>query len=187
MIPGPAPGRWASPTMAVPIRTKMPVPIIAPMPSAVRSQAVRVFFKRCSGWSASARICSMDLVLKSRLITVCPQAAGMAKRAVSINKLLSHWGKYSRLISTRLRGRLAVFAFHGPPYFTVHVPMALWRGRRVRKASNNRRWRGCRSKRNSGCHWMPRKKRWAGDSIASTIPSGAKALAINDGATALTD
>ena len=46
MIPGPAPGRWISPTMAVPIRTKMPVPMIAPMPSAVRSQAVRVFFKR---------------------------------------------------------------------------------------------------------------------------------------------
>jgi hypothetical protein len=34
---------------------------------------------------------------------------------------------------------------------------------------------------------MPRKKRWTGDSIASTIPSGARALAINDGATALTD
>src|SRR6185503_20974789 len=56
-----------------------------------------------------------------------------------------------------------------------------------RNASNNLRWRGCRSKRNSGCHWMPRKKRWFGDSIASTIPSGARALAINDGATALTD
>src|SRR5437868_7235808 len=56
-----------------------------------------------------------------------------------------------------------------------------------RKASNNLRWRGCRSKRNSGCHWMPRKKRLVGDSIASTIPSGARALATNDGATALTD
>jgi len=34
---------------------------------------------------------------------------------------------------------------------------------------------------------MPRKKRWVGDSMASTIPSEAKALAINDGAMALTD
>ncbi len=67
-----------------------------------------------------------------------------------------------------------------------HAPRLVARAAR-RKASNNRRWRGCRSKRNSGCHWIPRKKRWAGDSIASTIPSGARALTTNDGATALTD
>ena len=34
---------------------------------------------------------------------------------------------------------------------------------------------------------MPRKYRCAGDSIASTTPSGATALAINDGAMSLTD
>ena len=63
-MPGPAPGRWASPTMAVPISTKIPVPIIAPIPSAVRSQTVKVFFSRCSGRLESARICSMDFKRK---------------------------------------------------------------------------------------------------------------------------
>ena len=68
MIPGPAPGRWASPTIAVPISTKIPVPMIAPMPSAVRSQAVSVFFSRWSGWSASDKICSIGLVRHSLAI-----------------------------------------------------------------------------------------------------------------------
>ena len=40
----------------------MPVPIMAPMPSPVRSQAVRLRLRRCSGASESARICLMDLV-----------------------------------------------------------------------------------------------------------------------------
>src|SRR5512146_2464540 len=36
MIAGPAPGRSASPTMAVPVVAKIPAPIVAPTPSAVR-------------------------------------------------------------------------------------------------------------------------------------------------------
>ena len=35
-IAGPAPGRAASPTMAVPVVAKMPAPMVAPTPSAVR-------------------------------------------------------------------------------------------------------------------------------------------------------
>src|SRR4026207_1835884 len=41
------------------------------------------------------------------------------------------------------------------------VPRSVARAAR-KKASNNRRWRGCRSKRNSGGHWIPGKKRGGG-------------------------
>ena len=37
---GPAPGRAASPTMAVPVVAKIPAPIVAPTPSAVRCHLV---------------------------------------------------------------------------------------------------------------------------------------------------
>jgi hypothetical protein len=36
MMAGPAPGRSGSPTMAVPVVAKMPAPMVAPTPSAVR-------------------------------------------------------------------------------------------------------------------------------------------------------
>ena len=80
-MPGPAPGLCASPTTAVPISTKIPVPMIAPMPSMVRSQAVSVFFRRYSGRSLSARISSMDLVRSSGLDThVLQQGEGILKK-----------------------------------------------------------------------------------------------------------
>src|SRR5215207_1909925 len=40
-IAGPAPGRAASPTIAVPVVAKMPAPIVAPTPSAVRCHLPR--------------------------------------------------------------------------------------------------------------------------------------------------
>src|SRR5438445_11638210 len=59
-------GAWKySPAAAVPVKTKMPEPIIAPTPSAVRDQGPSVFFSRCSGASASANNLSMLLTLKS--------------------------------------------------------------------------------------------------------------------------
>ncbi len=39
---GPAPGRAASPTMAVPVVAKMPAPMVAPTPRAVRCHLPRV-------------------------------------------------------------------------------------------------------------------------------------------------
>ena len=54
-----------SPAAAVPVRTKIPEPMMAPMPSAVSDQGPRVFFRRCSGSSASAISLSMDLQQKS--------------------------------------------------------------------------------------------------------------------------
>src|SRR5215468_5741928 len=49
------------PAIAVPTTVKIPEPITAPMPSAVRETGPRVFFSRRSGSSASAISLSMDL------------------------------------------------------------------------------------------------------------------------------
>src|SRR5687767_14404216 len=44
MIAGPAPGRSGSPTMAVPVVAKIPAPIVAPTPNAVRCHLPSVRF-----------------------------------------------------------------------------------------------------------------------------------------------
>ena len=52
------------PPMAVPMTVKMPEPMTAPMPSAVRETGPRVFLSACSGRSDSEISLSMDLVAK---------------------------------------------------------------------------------------------------------------------------
>ena len=47
------------PPMAVPMTVKMPEPMTAPMPSAVRLMGPRVFLSACSGSSLSAMSLSM--------------------------------------------------------------------------------------------------------------------------------
>jgi len=54
-----------SPAAAVPVRTKIPDPIMAPMPSAVSDQGPRLFLSRFSGASASEISLSMDFLAKS--------------------------------------------------------------------------------------------------------------------------
>src|SRR5690349_8811172 len=54
-----------SPAAAVPVSTKIPEPMIAPIPRAVSDHGPSVFFSRCSGASASASNLSMLLTLKS--------------------------------------------------------------------------------------------------------------------------
>ena len=49
---------------AVPVRTKIPVPMIAPMPSSVRSIAVSVRFSAFAPLSASPTSCSIDFVFR---------------------------------------------------------------------------------------------------------------------------
>ena len=49
------------PAMAVPMTVKIPEPITAPMPRAVRDQGPRVFFKECPGSSESRINLSLDL------------------------------------------------------------------------------------------------------------------------------
>ena len=59
-----------SPAAAVPVRTKMPDPMIAPMPRAVSDQGPKVFLSLCPGSLASAISLSMDLQQKSCLSEV---------------------------------------------------------------------------------------------------------------------
>ena len=56
-----------SPAAAVPVRTKIPDPIIAPIPSAIMDHGPRALRSRCSGCSASASSLSMDLQQRSWL------------------------------------------------------------------------------------------------------------------------
>src|ERR1035437_3825543 len=58
-------GAWKySPAAAVPVRTKIPEPIMAPMPSAVSDHGPSVLLSRCSGFSDSEISLSMDLQQK---------------------------------------------------------------------------------------------------------------------------
>src|SRR5438876_4109463 len=56
------------PAIAVPITVKIPEPITAPMPSAVRETGPSVFFNRRSGCSESVISFSMDLQQSSWLL-----------------------------------------------------------------------------------------------------------------------
>lgn len=67
MSAGPAPGRSNVPATAEPVVAKMPAPMMAPMPRAVRSTAVSVRLRRCSGCSASTRSRSEGLVWRRKL------------------------------------------------------------------------------------------------------------------------
>src|SRR5271157_1097856 len=64
-------GAWKySPAAAVPVSTKIPDPMMAPMPSAVSDQGPSVFLSRCSGFSDSEISLSMDLQQNSWLLEV---------------------------------------------------------------------------------------------------------------------
>ena len=52
------------PPIAVPMTVKIPLPMTAPMPSAVSETGPSVFFRACSGRSDSSMSLSMDLVAK---------------------------------------------------------------------------------------------------------------------------
>ena len=70
-------GAWKySPAAAVPVRMKIPEPMMAPMPRAVSDQGPRVFCSRCPGASDSAISLSIDLQQKSWLSEVRTVAAG---------------------------------------------------------------------------------------------------------------
>jgi len=53
----------------VPVRTKMPVPMMTPTPKTVRSRADRDFLRACSGSSVSWIDCSTCFVRKTLLLT----------------------------------------------------------------------------------------------------------------------
>jgi hypothetical protein len=56
--------------MAVPMTVKIPEPMTAPMPRAVRDQGPRVFLRACPGSSDSRISLSMDLRASSWLARV---------------------------------------------------------------------------------------------------------------------
>jgi hypothetical protein len=61
-------GAWKnSPAAAVPVNTKMPDPMMAPIPSAVSDHGPSDFFRLCSGCSASDMSLSIDLQQRSWL------------------------------------------------------------------------------------------------------------------------
>src|SRR3984957_7229448 len=65
-----------SPAAAVPVSTKMPEPIMAPIPNAVSDHGPRVFCRRCPGISDSEISLSMDLQQNTWWSDVRTVAAG---------------------------------------------------------------------------------------------------------------
>src|SRR3974390_683660 len=71
-------GAWKySPAAAVPVRTKIPDPMIAPIPSAVSDHGPRVLLSRCSGSCDSEISLSMDLQ-QSSWLSGCTVARSLA-------------------------------------------------------------------------------------------------------------
>ena len=71
------------PPMATPITVKMPEPMTAPIPSAVRDTGPSVFFNACSGRSDSEISLSIDLVRKICLASALAPAFRKLVRGVS--------------------------------------------------------------------------------------------------------
>ena len=63
-----------SPAIAVPTTVKIPEPITAPIPSAVKETGPSVFFSACSGLSDSEISLSIDLVAKICLVSALAPA-----------------------------------------------------------------------------------------------------------------
>src|ERR1017187_3224052 len=75
-----------SPAMAVPMTVKMPEPITAPMPSAVRDHGPRLFLSESSGSSDSLMSLSIDLRASSwlgRAVLLKPPGAWICPRILS--------------------------------------------------------------------------------------------------------
>ena len=81
--------------MAVPMTVKMPDPITAPMPSAVKETGPSVFRSECSGRSDSEISLSIDLVAK-----ICRPSEKLLKRG-----FLPRNSRWVRLPRTRCRAR----------------------------------------------------------------------------------
>ena len=83
-MPGPAPGRAASPAAAVPTVAKMPAPMIAPMPSPTRSHAPSVRFRRVEAlsWSNS----------ESGFVRSRPRRKGLIRRRLAGNSATRNSG-----------------------------------------------------------------------------------------------
>ena len=61
----------------MPVSTKIPVPMITPMPKMVRSQADRSFLSLCSDSSVSLIDCSIDFVRSTPMSASSPLAVSV--------------------------------------------------------------------------------------------------------------
>src|SRR5208337_3504938 len=80
-------GAWKySPAAAVPVSTKIPEPMMAPMPSAVSDHGPSVLLSRCSGFSDSEISLSMDLQQKAWLLEarITPAAGSVGDGDTSV-------------------------------------------------------------------------------------------------------
>src|SRR5690349_15446267 len=100
MTAGPAPGRAASPTIAVPVVAKIPAPMVAPTPSAVRCHLPRVRFRppRCA---MSASKSETDFLAKSWFIAFgfpgrspLPRDSGVALDAHPVERAVHEDHRY---------------------------------------------------------------------------------------------
>src|ERR1700693_2744973 len=92
-------GAWKySPAAAVPVSTKIPEPMIAPMPRAVSDQGPSVLLSRCSGCSDSEISLSIDLQQKAWLLEVRTTPAGSVdngdKRSLSPQNWSRAWARW---------------------------------------------------------------------------------------------
>src|SRR5438477_5815201 len=109
MIAGPAPGRAASPTIAVPVVAKMPAPIVAPTPRAVRCHFPSVRLRPpCVATSASKS--ATDFLAKSCFMRpLCPDClAALDSHAIerSIHECDRHDEEHGREQVTQARAAL---------------------------------------------------------------------------------
>src|SRR4051794_6590171 len=86
-----------SPAAAVPVRTNMPDPMMAPIPRAVRLHGPRLFFSRCSGSSESEISLSIDLQANSwlpegfGLLSVVACAKSGPAHVGFVQVFVAHW------------------------------------------------------------------------------------------------
>jgi hypothetical protein len=82
--------------MAVPITVKMPDPMTAPMPRAVRETGPRVFLRECSGRSESEMSLSMDLVAK-----ICLDRVLVPRHVQDSNDCMREWAGWRERFDIR--------------------------------------------------------------------------------------
>ena len=80
-----------SPEIAVPITVKIPEPITAPMPSAVKDHGPRVFFRECSGSAESLISLSIDLRESSWLGSALLLVAELPEKLLNFQKIEWSW------------------------------------------------------------------------------------------------
>src|SRR5437667_946537 len=113
-----------SPAAAVPVSTKIPEPMIAPIPSAVSDHGPRVFLSRFSGFSESEISLSMDFLAKS-----CPARMRYPAFVEFESLVVSHQMPVHCHLTTASRGLMTRLAFGRSPHHLFHLALGRAAGR----------------------------------------------------------